>query len=364
MKIILILRGSTLKGGGGAERRFTRLFNYLYHKEDELFLLINKKLYLELINSGLIDINNTNVIYYDRGDSIIKFNLWLIKMVRILRADVIHLVLIQRSLIPFYFWLMLKRKISVVTTVASSGLGLGGKINITQKIIAYLLFIRSNLIDSLYPSFPNTKLGAKFSSKITITPNSFTDLDLYRPGEKRQVIAFCGRLIPEKNPHLIVEAIKLINERNPGLLDGWKIIILGYGPLETKLRIKIEQYGLKKLFSIERKWSSHTVLNESMIFLSLQSTDNYPSQSLLEAMASGNAIVASDAGHTRLLVKETFGKLIDLTQTSLAKAIEELLENKEEIRLMGIKARNYITEYNNINLSAKYFLEIWSRAMN
>jgi len=363
MKIFIIIRGDSLRGGGGAERRFVRLFNHISQKEDNLYLLINQRLFPELINSGLVKKENKRIIFPENSDSLIGFNFWLIDTINVMKPDVLHLVLMQKSLIPFYLWLFGKRKIAIVQTIANSGFSLGGKLPVVEKYLGYLLFSRSNILDSLYPNFLRTSFGSRYANKVRTSPGSFVDSELFKPEEqKEKIITFAGRLIPEKNPYLVIDAIKIISERNPNLLRGWKIRMLGSGPLKQTLLRKIGQYHLDRLISIEEVYSTHTVLNKSLIFLSMQSTDNYPSQSLLEAMASGNAIIASDVGHTRLLVNKDMGLLVNLSADSLCLGLEQMLRNEDNLKLMGINARKHIINNFDIDKISKYFYNLWVEA--
>ena len=80
-------------------------------------------------------------------------------------------------------------------------------------------------------------------------------------------------------------------------------------------------------------------LKQSKIFISIQKDNNYPSQSLLEAMACENAIIASDVGETRKLVTENEGILVPLSAEKIADAIQFLLENPAECERLGKNAR-------------------------
>ena len=95
---------------------------------------------------------------------------------------------------------------------------------------------------------------------------------------------------------------------------------------------------------------------QTKIFLSLQKTNNYPSQSLLEAMASGCAIIATDVGETRRLLDETRSILIPYDAVYLKSAIEKLM-NDQALRLqLGKAARVHVTKTQTVERYAEYFL--------
>ena len=76
------------------------------------------------------------------------------------------------------------------------------------------------------------------------------------------------------------------------------------------------------------------------------------SWSLLEAMSVGTAIVASDTGPVRDVIKDRLtGRMVDFFETQeIAKVTEELLANKEERDELANKAREFVIE--NFDLSS------------
>lgn len=64
----------------------------------------------------------------------------------------------------------------------------------------------------------------------------------------------------------------------------------------------------------------------SKIFLSLQNYENYPSQSLLEAISSGNYIIASDVGDTNSIVKTDFGSLVSLSIEDISIKLKDAIK--------------------------------------
>jgi glycosyltransferase involved in cell wall biosynthesis len=120
----------------------------------------------------------------------------------------------------------------------------------------------------------------------------------------------------------------LLVEALPGVLAchaDCHVFFLGEGALETSMRRQVHELGLDAHVTIRFEPQPTCLLNESSIFVSLQSEENYPSQSLLEAMACGNAIVATDVGETWRLVDETTGVRVLATPAALASAINQLL---------------------------------------
>ncbi|HEU4683068.1 MAG TPA: glycosyltransferase family 4 protein [Nitrospira sp.] len=182
------------------------------------------------------------------------------------------------------------------------------------------------------------------SERISVSRGSCVDTKRFQPGEKRPWVVFAGRLVPEKNPLLFVEACAIVRDRIGDRLSGLRMFLLGEGPLSIEIEALITRLDLAR--SIELGWSDHpeVVLSHSTVFVSLQRTDNYPSQALLEAMASGAAVVATNVGLTGKLVDEEVGRLVPAEAESVAGAILEWLENPGKAVLAGASARARVVQ--------------------
>lgn len=87
--------------------------------------------------------------------------------------------------------------------------------------------------------------------------------------------------------------------------------LFGEGPLQEEIEKETDRLGLRGKVRVEFLPDVGPILSQSKVFVSLQKHNNYPSQSLLEAMACGNAVVATDRGETRRLVTSDLGILIE-----------------------------------------------------
>ena len=77
-------------------------------------------------------------------------------------------------------------------------------------------------------------------------------------------------------------------------------------------------------------------------------------------MACENAIIASDAGETRLLITENEGILVDLNPQSIAEAVHKLFSTKGLIEKLGSNARKKVIENHTVEKYAEYFYSITS----
>ena len=97
---------------------------------------------------------------------------------------------------------------------------------------------------------------------------------------------------------------------------------------------------------------------ESSLFVSLQSENNYPSQAVLEAMACGNAVIATNVGDTRMFVNEENGYLIPRGTPALIAQLRHCLTHTAEAEAKGQYAKTYVRSHFSIDRAAKYYLDL------
>jgi len=171
----------------------------------------------------------------------------------------------------------------------------------------------------------------------TVTsPTYFAQYDGSQKTDDRDfhLIAFVGRLAREKNPLLFIEAIARARQHG----SDCRAIMLGEGPLRVQCHALIKRYELESVVSIDFVPKPVDILRRASISVTLQPGDNYGSQSLLEAMGAGCAIIASDVGETKNIVTDEVGIRVPLTVEAVSKAIEVLVGSSEHTRQLGRRA--------------------------
>ncbi len=225
-----------------------------------------------------------------------------------------------------------------------------------------------DVINCLYPGY-SSRLSNQVK-RITIkdvlieeSPVSFTDLDLFKPSQKKNnEIVFASRLEKGKNPILFLETIS--KAREIILARNYKVIMCGNGKLYKKVVRNIRMMNLSKLIELKPQAKMENVFPKSKIFFSIQQMDNYPSQSLIEAISCGNFIIATRVGNTSLMIEDSFGDLVEPTAesmvTSLSGALKRL-ENRENSEEIIRKARNYALQNFIVSKQGSQVADIWER---
>lgn len=214
-----------------------------------------------------------------------------------------------------------------------------------HSLIMSFNILLSNNIDCLYPS-SKTKLTHISRKPVTVTPCSLPHIEEYinYNSKRENIIVFAARLVPEKNPMLLLHSVHIV--QNLLRKHGFRVVICGDGYIKQEIEDKIKIYGLTDIVCCTGAINTKDMLLKARIFCSLQEEENYPSQSLLEAIASGCYCIATNVGDTRLIVKPSFGVLIEKTADELSNAISRAISfSDEQCSLIEQAAKCYARDH-------------------
>lgn len=352
MKVGLII--FVPKAYGGAQRRLAKVFSEINNKKlfDVEFLIIGDKPNIDyfLLNE-LSDSNKVSVHKFNN-----RFSLAFSILYR--RYNWICFYDCGYHLLPALLASKLT-KTRTLMTVASYFLAYNINLKYKDKLLLRFFGYSVDHIDTLYP-FAVNSIGLS-KAKITVTPLPYIDVKKFYPVKKENIIFFSSRLESFKNPVIFLEAVNIIKADIVKL--GYKVIIAGEGPLYNKLNQLISIYNLDGIVDLVGYIDSSKIVNKSKIFISIQSFENYPSQSLLEAIVSGNFIIATNVGSTQSIVLNEFGILIELDLDSLANSILCAMEKSEvDMNEVKINAVNFMANFSNQSSTVDYFYDLLSKS--
>ena len=140
-----------------------------------------------------------------------------------------------------------------------------------------------------------------------------------------------GRLEPEKNPLLLVEALALLEARSPGR---YRLTWIGEGRLRDAVLRRAQGLGVDRSVEL-RGFVPHgpalfELYRRAHAFVHVSLTEGVP-QVLFEALASGTAVVATDVGDVRATLDDGAGGLLvpPRSAEALASAVERLTGDAE-----------------------------------
>ena len=190
------------------------------------------------------------------------------------------------------------------------------------------------LADALVQArFPNVHHVANFATTVSPSP----------PGSD---VVFVGGLTTYKGPHVLVEAFARIAERHPAA----RLHVAGDGPLRSSLRAQVHALALDDRVQLHGPLPPEAVpaLIARAALVVVPSTGpegGGPTLSVIEAMAGGRAVVASDEPGVREGVDDTVGTLVPSGDPEvLAATLDQLLGDPERLGRMGEAARSRARE--------------------
>jgi glycosyltransferase involved in cell wall biosynthesis len=192
-------------------------------------------------------------------------------------------------------------------------------------------------------------------NKVNIAPNSFVDCNKFRMGfPKKNKVVFSGRFEIIKNPLLALEIAFMLKLQ--GIIV--EFCLIGYGTLEGEMRDYIRR---NELDSYVRIFSTEKIENELMdtlIFLSLQKENNYPSQALLEAMAAGCIPIVTDVGETRKIVSPELGFLVQENVQQIVEIISYIILNNTKMVDKANSIREHVIKNFSVDIYTDYYLSL------
>jgi glycosyltransferase involved in cell wall biosynthesis len=394
---------------GGAPKRYTLLYReLLLQYPDNIFLIVNNHLYrqiksifpeLDTKNVIVIDYNNDsagseekeNTTFYsdhspdpvviDKKTSLLRKIYWYyknlykqksiykkIEAIRIKYNIKVFTGVFSGSLPTVFYLKDKKRRVSLIFANMDSWFS---EVHRDMKLLWYRKYYSFNYImenadfvDFLSPYILEGVKQRNVQMKpeaISIAPCSFADYSKCKVGDKSQIeVAFSARLEPDKNPLMFLEAAATLHKKYPGI----KFHLMGEGSLVFEIEKFIKESGLSEAVNFKFHKNPPEVFANTGIIVSLQTGTNYPSQTLLEAMACANAVVASNTGDTKLFISENNGLLIVLDANELVKALEELINNPTRLHQMGNNARELVLTSHTAEKYCEYFISLVQKAYN
>lgn len=169
------------------------------------------------------------------------------------------------------------------------------------------------------------------------------NLGLKIKDERLNRIISVGRLYPQKNQKMMIEAFAKIAPKFPE----WSLVIYGEGFLRKDLESLVERLKVKDKVLLPGR--CETVIEEvakSKVFC-LSSDYEGMSNAMIEALCVGTPVVSTKVSGTDELIRDgENGLLVDIGDTEgLAKAFEKLLSNRELREKIGKEGQKLATQF-------------------
>jgi glycosyltransferase involved in cell wall biosynthesis len=157
-------------------------------------------------------------------------------------------------------------------------------------------------------------------------------------GEDERVIIFVGTLVPGKGVRYLIEGFKYVVDK----FNDVQLIIVGTGPLETKLKKMTGELNMKECVRFEgfvehRRVGDYYTLSDILVFPSIVDSSGFEEGLpvvLLEALTVGKPVVAIRTRGVMEVIKDGWSGFL-VEQKNPEKIAEKVLEllNDEELRM-------------------------------
>jgi glycosyltransferase involved in cell wall biosynthesis len=184
--------------------------------------------------------------------------------------------------------------------------------------------------------------------RLRVIPNAIVVREPGAPRDPtgRVTALWLGRFVPEKDPRAALEALRSARAKAPRGLD-LRLCLAGFGPLEPAIRGWIAELGLGSAVELVVDPPEPAALfARADLFLSTSHFEGL-SNSILEAMNAGLAVLATDVGDNARLVREGLGgHVVALGDAAaLAQRLLELAEDPERRARQGLAGHEHLRRH-------------------
>jgi glycosyltransferase involved in cell wall biosynthesis len=227
------------------------------------------------------------------------------------------------------------------------------KVSAASFVFCISDFCRSQLLHFAPPAawnkFHVIRLGV---DPMLLTPVSrMTTSGITNPGPRTYELVSVGRLVPAKGHRILLEALRILRERNVFL----RLTLIGGGPDHQSLQKLVVSFGLEDAVTLTGPLSHHHTLSHlrrAHMFALASFAEGIP-VALMEAMSLGLPCVSTCiAGIPELIRSGIDGLLVPPANPhAFAEAIESLIADSAFRKHLGSSARQRIITLYNLPLN-------------
>lgn len=204
-----------------------------------------------------------------------------------------------------------------------------------------LTFVTGEYLYNKYRCYPNVYLyiSSSLFSKDIIQKDDTCQRENIK-------ILFVGRLVPEKGIKYLLEAIKLLYNRNIKV----KLDIVGEGVLKEELKKEVENLNIKErvnfLGYLTHNEDFFWIFDQADIFVLPSLGGEGSPKVILEAMARSIPVIATNDGGIPWLIKDKINGIIikKASSEAICQAIEKIIKDKNTRKKIILNAHYFIKE--------------------
>lgn len=232
-----------------------------------------------------------------------------------------------------------------------------------RRMLRVLLLVQSHFVAlTREASMELTSLGVA-SGRITEIPNGVAIPPACpRPATRTLTFAYVGRLIARKRVGMLVRAF-VAAERN--FNADAQLRIIGGGEERTHLQALVAELGIRSevVFCGELDHDAAIEELEQTDVFVLPSDSEGMSNSLLEAMSAGCAVVCSDIPVHRELIQNERTGLLFSSEPMLQRCLERLMAEPELRQKLGRDGADFIASNHSFDAVSARYLTLYRRSL-
>lgn len=254
--------------------------------------------------------------------------------------------------------LLKRHRIRLLWIIADYRIAYGMYSGIKNEIYERAFVRNCTKVDCLYPSaIDGLKMRLRKHTPLSATPLPYVDLSRFRPIKKENEIVFSARLVKDKGLELCINAIVLC--ASSIRMNNYHVSICGDGEQKESAQEASVLYGCSDIIEFKGYCNMYDILPTASIFLSLQKEVNYPSQSLLEAIASGCYCITVNGPDIDSIIHSNYGAIVEYSVESVSNALVLAMERSEDEKLATVHhAREFAEKSMSKQFAIDYFNEL------
>ena len=285
----------------------------------------------------------------------VSANFKLINIVRKYKIDLIHAhYIMPPGLISVFCGMLLGVRTAI--TIHGSDIFVLARNPLLQSLIKFILK-KADYVFVVSDSLKNEvlKLGIEgMEDKLSVTYNT-VDIKRFNPDKmtnfkeemhidpEKPVILFVGNLVWQKGVEFLIRAKEFLNEDAV-------IVIVGGGPLFEELKGIVEFEDINDVIFTGARDDVDKIMPAADVFV-LPSVSESFGIVILEAMASGKPVVATNVGGIPEIVNDETGIIVRPEDpVALAEAIDKILKDKELQKRFSKAAREQVLPYTSVKI--------------
>lgn len=296
---------------------------------------------------------NIRIVYLEkkRGLDVTLFRR-ISKLIRNEKPDVVHTHLnVVKYVIPCAVFNHVKGRVHTVHNIAEKEQGKGDRI-ITRfyakycnlKLVAISPIIRTSIVDEYRISGDTVPM--------IFNGRNLDEFQTKKKYSEKEYIEFLhvGRFSDQKNHIMLINAFADALKQNPKL----RLVLVGDGPLLGEVKEKVLLLGIgENVEFLGLRTDVNNLMNNADVFLLPSKYEGMPI-SLIEAMASGLPIIATNVGGVSDMINERSGLLIQVDQQELTRAMLLFAESKQRREDLGKNAKIDSVRFSHIHMAEEY----------